>query len=61
MTLTTATSGATIRYTLDGSDPGDGVGLLYSAPIAGLDNVTIRATAYTATLLNAPITQAIIT
>ena len=46
VTLSTTTSGATIRYTTDGSTPSETVGTMYSGPIAVASSVTIRAVAY---------------
>ena len=44
--LTTATAGATIRYTTDGSEPTATTGVLYSSAIAVSANVAIRARAF---------------
>src|SRR4051812_6635039 len=46
VTLTTATSGAVIRYTLDGSDPGPKSGP-YLAPIELPAGGTVKARAFT--------------
>lgn len=46
VTLTTATSGASIYYTLDGTYPRAGNGTLYSAPFAPGAGKTLRAVAY---------------
>ena len=43
MTLATATAGATIRYTIDGSDPTNGS--VYTAPFSISATTTVRATA----------------
>lgn len=43
VTISTATAGAILRYTLDGSVPTETNGLLYEAPFAVTDSVTIRA------------------
>lgn len=45
ITLVTATSGATIYYTLDGSEPSD-TSTVYSGPISITESVTLRAIAY---------------
>lgn len=45
VTITSATAGATIRYTTDGSVPSDNTGLLYTAPVLVSDNTTITAVA----------------
>ena len=46
VTLSTSTPGASIRYTTDGSIPGEAVGTVYAGPIAVASSVTIRAVAY---------------
>lgn len=48
VTLTSATEGAAIRYTLDGSTPSATEGNIYSAPFALTANCTISAVAYDA-------------
>ena len=45
LTLTTATDGATIRYTLDGSTPSATTGLVYDAPITIDKTTVVRALA----------------
>src|SRR3990170_2847903 len=46
VTISTATAGATIRYTTDGSTPSDTVGTVYSTPIPVSSSMTINAVAY---------------
>ena len=46
VTITTATSGASIRYTTDGSTPSETAGTLYSGPITVSSTTTIHAIAY---------------
>ncbi len=46
VTISTATSGATIRYTTDGSTPTSSVGTLYSGPVAVSSSLTLKAIAY---------------
>ena len=46
VTLTSATNGATIRYTTDGSQPTATSGTIYSAPIPVNTSTNIRAIAY---------------
>ena len=44
--ITTVTTGATIRYTTDGSTPTDAVGTLYTAPVNVARSLTLKAVAY---------------
>ena len=46
VTISTTTSGATIRYTTDGSTPGETVGTVYSGLISVTGTMTIKAVAY---------------
>ena len=46
MTIATSTSGATIRYTLDGSTPSETAGTVYSGAVAVNATTTIKAIAY---------------
>lgn len=46
--ITTATAGATIRYTLDGTTPSETVGTVYTGPIAISTSTPVRAMAYKA-------------
>jgi hypothetical protein len=46
VTITTTTSGATIRYTTDGSTPSETTGNLYSGPLALSSTTTLKAIAY---------------
>ena len=46
VTMTTTTSGATIRYTTDGSTPTDTSGTVYSTPVHIADTLTLKAVAY---------------
>lgn len=46
VTLSTSTSGASIRYTTDGSNPTSTTGTLYSGPINVASTTTLRAIAY---------------
>ncbi|MGB1259833.1 MAG: FN3 associated domain-containing protein, partial [Akkermansiaceae bacterium] len=46
LTISSATTGATIRYTTDGSPPSETHGTIYTAPIAISQTTVIRAMAY---------------
>jgi hypothetical protein len=46
VTIGTITSGASIRYTIDGSTPTSAVGTLYSSPVAISTTTTLKAIAY---------------
>src|SRR5260370_34138148 len=46
VTIGTATIGASIRYTTDGSTPSETAGTLYSAPVTVSATTTINAIAY---------------
>jgi parallel beta-helix repeat protein len=46
VSITTATGGASIRYTTDGSTPSETVGTLYSGAITVSSNTTVKAIAY---------------
>jgi Chitobiase/beta-hexosaminidase C-terminal domain len=57
VTLSTTTSGATIRYTTDGSTPSETVGTVYAGPIAVASSVTIRAAAYLSGWTTSPVSS----
>ncbi|MDP3113297.1 MAG: chitobiase/beta-hexosaminidase C-terminal domain-containing protein, partial [Candidatus Cloacimonadaceae bacterium] len=46
LTLSTPTPGASIRYTIDGSDPTDINGILYTVPLSINTSTTVKAIAY---------------
>ena len=46
VTISTTTSGASIRYTTDGSTPSETAGTVYSAPITVGSTMTVKAIAY---------------
>lgn len=46
VSISSATSGATIRYTLDGTTPSSSNGIIYSIPIGIAETTTIKAIAY---------------
>jgi len=48
VTISTTTSGATIRYTTDGTTPSETAGTVYSGPIPVSSSMTIKAVAYQA-------------
>jgi hypothetical protein len=48
LTITSATAGATIYYTTNGTTPGPGNGFVYSSPIPIGGTLTVRAAAYRA-------------
>lgn len=54
--VTTATTGATIRYTTDGSTPTDTVGTVYAAPVRVDRSLTLKAVAYRAGWTTSPVT-----
>gem|GEM_PF-609532 len=58
VSITCATSGATIRYTTDGTDPSLTVGTIYSTPIAISTNRTLKAIAYKTGYSNSTIATA---
>ncbi len=58
VTLSTATSGATIRYTTDGSTPTDSYGSVYTAPIMVTSANTINAIAFMSGLTDSPLASA---
>ncbi len=58
VTITTATSGATIRYTVDGSTPSSSVGTVYTGPVTISSSRTLKAIAYQAGSNNSSVTSA---
>jgi hypothetical protein len=56
VTITSATSGATIRYTTDGSAPTASNGALYAGPVAVSATTTLRAAAFASGLVDSAIT-----
>ena len=55
VTISTATDGATIRYSVDGTDPSKTVGTVYSGAFDVTVNQTVKAIAYKTKLLNSAI------
>lgn len=62
LTIATATAGAAIYYTTDGSFPGpsNAAAILYSAPITITDGMTLRAAAYLSPLNPSDISEVLI-
>ena len=58
VTISTATSGASIRYTTNGSTPSETVGTLYSAPITVSATTTINAIAYESGMTDSTVASA---
>ena len=58
VTISTSTSGASIRYTVDGSTPSDTAGSVYSAPISISASTTLKAIAYASGLTNSGVATA---
>ncbi len=56
--LSTLTSGASIRYTTDGTTPSDTVGTLYAGAISVPTTTTIKAIAYRSGMLNSSVVSA---
>jgi hypothetical protein len=56
--LSTTVTGATIRYTLDGSTPGPSHGTIYTAPISLYSSKTIKAIAYKTGWANSAVASA---
>lgn len=59
--ITTSTSGASIRYTVDGTTPTGSVGTVYSAPVHVADTLTLRAVAYRSGWTTSSVTSALFT
>lgn len=55
LTLTTATAGGQIRYTIDGAEPTETVGALYTGPFPVRKTTVIRAVAFTNSVKASPI------
>jgi hypothetical protein len=58
VTITSATTGASIRYTLDGSTPTTSVGTLYAGPVTISASSTLKAIAYKSGSLPSAVTTA---
>jgi hypothetical protein len=58
VTITSGTSGATIRYTTDGSNPSTTAGTVYSGPVTIAAATSLKAIAYTDTTTKSPVSTA---
>jgi len=58
VTISTATSGAAIRYTTDGSTPSETAGAIYSGPVSISSTTTLKAIAYKTGLTDSAIAAA---
>ena len=56
--ITTATPGATIRYTIDGTEPSAEIGTLYSGPVNITETATVKAIAFKTGMNNSLISNA---
>ena len=61
MTIGTGTSGATIRFTTDGSTPSETAGTVYSGAITVSSNTTIKAIAYASGMADSSVATAVYT
>ena len=57
--ISSGTSGASIRYTLDGTTPSETAGTLYSTPLTITASTTVKAVAYRSGLLVSPVTTGV--
>jgi AraC-like DNA-binding protein len=57
VTISTITSGATIRYTTDGTTPSESNGIVYTAPVALSVSTTLQAIAYEAGMTDSAVTS----
>lgn len=55
VSITTATPDAVIRYSIDGSDPGAGGGILYTGPLLITNSLRLRAAAFHSNLAASPV------
>ena len=58
ITITSATAGAVIKYTSDGSAPSQSAGTVYSAPVVVVQNTILRAIALKTGMADSDISQA---
>ena len=57
VTVSTATTGASIRYTVDGTTPTSSTGLLYSGSVVVANTLTLKAIAYKAGMSDSQVTS----
>ncbi|HZP59650.1 MAG TPA: chitobiase/beta-hexosaminidase C-terminal domain-containing protein, partial [Opitutaceae bacterium] len=57
VTITSATGGASIRYTTDGSNPSETAGTLYSGPVSIASSVTLKAIAFESGFTDSTVTS----
>jgi regulation of enolase protein 1 (concanavalin A-like superfamily) len=58
VTISTTASGASIRYTTDGSTPSETAGTLYSGPVTVSSTTTLKAIAYESGMVDSPVGSA---
>jgi AraC-like DNA-binding protein len=61
VTITSATNGALIRYTADGSTPSETNGTLYTGPVSIATTATLKAVAYENGFSDSPVTSGVYT
>ena len=61
VTISSTTSGATIRYTTDGSTPSESAGTVYSSPVSITATSTLSAIAYLSGMVDSPISSGVYT
>jgi uncharacterized repeat protein (TIGR03803 family) len=61
VTITSATNGATIRYTVDGSTPSESNGFIYSGPVSTIGTTILKAIAYKGGFTDSPATKGLYT
>jgi hypothetical protein len=61
VTISTTTSGASIRYTTDGSTPTSTTGTLYSTPVSISVTTTLKAIAYKSGMIDSSVTTGVYT
>ena len=61
VTISTTTSGATIRYTTDGSTPSETAGTVYSSAVNISANTTLQAIAYETGMADSPVATGVYT